>query len=879
MKALGKRIRKADSATALLQQLRGDRRAIFKEADETRAAMSAAAAAAAANAAAAAAAADDDDADPPRLMWADADADDERRAPEAAAHDALRDHHASKFVIGDVVHVAARTRKIGRNAEGGAARVIAVKDDGTYDVKYVDENRHEYGLDPILLVRALELEHKRERRERSVPGAAVADPSADEIRQLRRARAQVESVARSREWEASEANKRARGATDALRTAREAAAMARAANLPLHEALGAARAREETTASTSSAAAASAAEQARAEAERVAARALATAGKKHKAALRETQHVARVALRASDEEARVAMRAVEAEVAASSQLAANESRRAEEASRRAEALEVENAKLTASLGGHSLDGIARAALTAEDYESFSGKDRSINALGASATSVAAMGGRRRRDLVSITTKIIVAVLDRAKAGAADRDGVLRAVTRSRAFAPLLRAATGVEPTARNAGSLAHTCADSFIIARKHGHKRTALQFLSLLVVQPGMTEAAVMQLCSEAANAAPLSAGEHVLVLTAKGNNWHHGAVATASAADAAQIDIMPFAGSHSGRIAPAGKYRREHVRPPDAVRCSPYLIHEAKVHAALTYPGAVVDTTTYTLERMAPEQISYITRFLRRPDVIAFPEASLAGARSGVEFLLKDTPAALYRRLRCEMIESRLEPCSHRYFEMLCADKKYGRLTAANCCCRSCRDLGINSYEELLAVLDEVQVYIDAGFFTELKRAIEDEARFRRGSFRRHLKSQDGDARHCMRELCTAANVAAFRKPCDHPRSDGTRGTAPATRAMTAALNRAVPPHVRDCMVCAAATTGHSGTTVKCDTCCNVAHRVCVIADHYDLDDDKQAAWRCTTCVVAADAATHDTSCDECSRSSYILDDLRRIVDSLSPR
>lgn len=107
--------------------------------------------------------------------------------------------------------------------------------------------------------------------------------------------------------------------------------------------------------------------------------------------------------------------------------------------------------------------------------------------------------------------------------------------------------------------------------------------------------------------------------------------------------------------------------------------------------------------------------------------------------------------------------------------------MTAENCTCRICRNLGYFSYIELRALVSELDNELTKrglpGVDPTLEKRITNEEQFRQGAFQgRHLQAESHIASHCMCHLLTSHVDPRFCQPCSHTRSDGTTGEPPAT-------------------------------------------------------------------------------------------------------
>ena len=82
----------------------------------------------------------------------------------------------------------------------------------------------------------------------------------------------------------------------------------------------------------------------------------------------------------------------------------------------------------------------------------------------------------------------------------------------------------------------------------------------------------------------------------------------------------------------------------------------------------------------------------LRDPSVVEPVEASFANSAKGVKWRLKQRRWVLWQRLCKEMEEVKLRPVSWGYFSLLTGTKQYELLTADNCCCGICIELGFDN-------------------------------------------------------------------------------------------------------------------------------------------------------------------------------------------
>ena len=145
--------------------------------------------------------------------------------------------------------------------------------------------------------------------------------------------------------------------------------------------------------------------------------------------------------------------------------------------------------------------LCEAVLSVDEWETVSKQHgrRSIDKFGNTSPSVEAMGAkcepnqkqsRRQRDLGRIVALCIKQVLDLAKAGQPDPAGVLKLALAQTEMAGVRPSAAGdISRVPDN--SLCRTIANAWRVARRIKDKSTAMQMLSLLVVQPWLSDAQV----------------------------------------------------------------------------------------------------------------------------------------------------------------------------------------------------------------------------------------------------------------------------------------------------------------------------------------------------------------------------------------------------
>ena len=325
--------------------------------------------------------------------------------------------------------------------------------------------------------------------------------------------------------------------------------------------------------------------------------------------------------------------------------------------------------------------------------------RSIDKLGLEAGSVGEMGDKRRRDLAKITNMLLSTVLDVAKAGAKDPGGILRAISELRGASST---SLGVALTEQSSGtstqnSVLPALANAYRKSIKANDKRTARSILSVLV-SSALTDKEVISLCSECS---PIVAGDTVSVLLHA--NARRNMIALAVADEGIKVVTIANALSSQGENSDFEIVPAKNVRVLGLVTCTLDQIKVAKLHAAVHYPGAKVTSVITRAGGISPERASFVAEFLRDKTVCEASEASLVNSSRGVVYRLKQRRWPLWHRLVLLMLTANLQPVSWGHFWWLTSTSQYELLTADNCCCGICRDLGFDNYDELRDIITKL--------------------------------------------------------------------------------------------------------------------------------------------------------------------------------
>ena len=525
-----------------------------------------------------------------------------------------------------------------------------------------------------------------------------------------------------------------------------------------------------------------------------------------------------------------------------------------------------------------LSHYCKAILTEAEYDVVS-KISSLDNLGVEAASVDAMGERRRRDLATVCDLLVSRILVNAKAGTPDPPGILRAITKLRSAAKSAVGAALLEHAAFDPTEHPTTkaLALSYVRCIQSGDKATARSMLSVLVSSGELTDAQVASLCSLTH---PVKVGDVVIV---SGTGAHDGATRKHMKVAALNLDtasLSPLVGTQACPFeVPHAQYRSLHD-----VMCTSHQIHEAKIHALKTFPGAKVTPVITRTGGIDPVRATFVAGFLRDPTVVEVVEASLSKAKR-IKWRLKQRPWPLWKRLVNRMENEGLKPVSWGHFWGLVANGEYELQTADNCCCGTCRDLGYRNYSDLRDIIQTLRVSIEAASdgrvtaqVADLLARVKKEEDFRKGSFISHLSDSSPVGAHCLTMLLSSSVDRRFRKSCSHGRSDGR--VVPPPETMEQMLGR--KPKSGDwndaCEICCdkKGVKEETGNVFKCSHCNIVAHKVCIERSHWDLPSSKADSWTCAECVREIDDCQHDSSCDSCNEAEFILADVQRLIEVL---
>ena len=551
------------------------------------------------------------------------------------------------------------------------------------------------------------------------------------------------------------------------------------------------------------------------------------------------------------------------------------SAKAENSSRLAEEYQDTISKLTNKLeqyipdenGKRSLSSLIRF-LVPHDKAALLLKTRSLDSLGVKANCVGDMGVDRRRQLAKILLELISIILTNGKAGPADPQGALDAISELRyaGQSPLgsMLKSTPKKPMSLIDYGITQLLRDAYIKSIKTGFRSHARSVLSILASST-LRDSQVIKLCSE--QGPELAVGSLVSVID-RNKRWD-GVVAKLN-----QSHFAVQRGDQITSVAISEEIPRELVIHRGSVRCTAHQIHNAKIIGKTTFPGACVIEEQVTYDRMDEPRALFVRDFLLDPTVVEIPEASLVNStrKSGpLKYRLKQRPWRLWKRCRKLMALKSLKPVSWDYFWKQTNGKQYELLTADNCCCGICQKLGFKNYQDLrdqVEALDQAlrRASHDALGLTGKKAllaSLKSDEEFHKGSFATHINTEGHDpvGNHCCNLLLSAHNDKRFRKICP----GATRVETYAERIRKEKHRKAKSSDwMEECYVC---YDNSKKEGLVCCANCNIAvHKKCIERTHWDLPSEKTDDWICWECLRDIDDSNHPDHCDECDHFENVL-------------
>lgn len=324
-------------------------------------------------------------------------------------------------------------------------------------------------------------------------------------------------------------------------------------------------------------------------------------------------------------------------------------------------------------------------------------------------------------------------------------------------------------------------------------------------------------------------------------------------------------------------------------VKCSRRHIDSANLHAMRRFPGArVLPVHRTRSSRINEQRAGAVAAFLRNPENVDVGDASIANSKSGGKLKFKTSRCSMYIKLKHEMLQAGIRPVSSGYFYELTKD--YDIVTADNCCCGTCRDLGMYNFNELREVIKELNEHLKEYSHSTAATAKEFDAaskvlidrcnaqeKFLSTSFFSHLKHNDGCGNHCLTHLLSTYNNPNFKKGCTHPRDDDV--VVEPEETMDQYHQREFGRDARptdwdgECSICE-----DNDKTQRLQLCksCNVAvHKDCMEGNCNDLPR-KGDMWMCPDCVRDDCNQQHTSSCELCNEFDYLMNDVFRRINLL---
>ena len=416
--------------------------------------------------------------------------------------------------------------------------------------------------------------------------------------------------------------------------------------------------------------------------------------------------------------------------------------------------------------GVDISSIAELLLTKEKYDELK-TIQGAASIGKNKKRVSDLSKRRQRDLGRLVGPIIDALLLKAKAGESDPAGVLDAVLARRDSKQTeVGGALLTKIKEHEEKDVAETLEVLAVAYRLHVRARdrqTAKQILSI-GVEAGREKKVgeLRQLFSSPRR--PFKVGGFVRY-SGPGNVVYSGRVASTDN-ESGSVQVAGVRGAFDADKIDAGA-----IWHAGHVRCTDHQIYKAKKHAKSKSPGAAVPKQINGHSGINEKRSAKVAAFLRDPSVVEPVEASLANSKKGVKWRLKQRRWVLWQRLCKEMEEVKLKPVSWVHFSLLTGTKQYELLTADNCCCGICRELGFDNYDELRDIVRQLDS--DLLLATDdvsplptksaLLKRITQEEEFRRGSYANHLQAESDCGHHCLKHLLSTKLDGRFRSPCTH--------------------------------------------------------------------------------------------------------------------
>jgi len=368
-----------------------------------------------------------------------------------------------------------------------------------------------------------------------------------------------------------------------------------------------------------------------------------------------------------------------------------------------------------------------------------------------------------------------------------------------------------------------------------------------------------------------------VLVLPSgakKGNNWKCGIVETINTDGS--FDVRPMNDAeHNSRsrknlMCLQSNVQQDRIMHEETIRASDDEIKQASKHAQCLGAGAaVIPITRVGWTRTPVDSNETVALCLRSPSFVSRADGGGATARTGRKWRIKLGTSMFLQKINEILKKKNQRLMTRPRLLALISTKEYSRLTAENCCCAICRDLGYVSYASLREVVEFVIPLTPRS--KKLLKEIDEEELFRSTEFASHLSEESSTPAHCLCHLLAPFNNTNFRQDCVHGRADGKQPPAPISMESQAYPGKARSSDwLSECFLC---SSYQKQNLQCCEYCPRVAHKKCIVKSGAELSTEPKAAWTCEHCIHKHDNLSHDSRCLRCEAHAFLIVDIRNAV------
>uniref|UniRef100_A0A7S3JVH9 PHD-type domain-containing protein n=1 Tax=Aureoumbra lagunensis TaxID=44058 RepID=A0A7S3JVH9_9STRA len=584
----------------------------------------------------------------------------------------------------------------------------------------------------------------------------------------------------------------------------------------------------------------------------------------------------------------------------------------------------------------TLSEICRAVLPKDELRKIQSILRKApDTIGARRATVASIEYDRKRQLQKIVAFLVNHICRIAKAGEQDSKGVWDLLLNDRSVQRKEQANILDHPLVANV-------VQAYRVAKRTKKIRAARQMLSLLVTLPGVTYDQLIEVCSDSVD---FSIDMIVRVRVNDDRTYRIGKIVQVNDScddekeddfkDERSItyDVEYFTldrsttdrrfvslGQQANAISSCIENKTangvdfyvpaERIRSIDAVNTSRDEIYKAKLHALAYYPGAELGRVVFSRPgRFDAQRAEYLATYLRPGGTggVELADASNRNVQRGIRYMRTDTVSNMYKRLNEQLKKLNLRPLSKGLFFFHAATKDTVDAKAETCVCRTCRDLGYHTFDDIIELLDDIDALITklkvdhrinvegdiAGLMEKLKKRSDALHRFLRVVYKTELKEQHHDPRLCIQFALTTAADPRFKQNCTHTRLDGTIGAEPETFEQFVQSQEGRQPIADDWNDCCEYCNG-SGKLILCGGCNVAAHVRCIKkslndfdpATFVDEDGDEEmdnlepsnTGWRCPPCQNEYDQCRHSCHAENVNEKDWFFSDIRNLIERCIP-